>query len=187
MSFQQVLQDAGIVQDMEKKQLKIFHTVQLKNGINIVSGLARGVDTFSHIGCLNANGKTIAVVGNGLDNIYPYENKKVVEDILNKGGLILSEYPINTKPNPKNFPARNRIISALSNGIVVVEAREKSGTLITVDFALEQGKNVYVVPGNITSKNSEGTNNLIKEGAKVATTIEDILEDFHQLETSTIE
>lgn len=149
-----------------------------KCGINITSGLARGIDTCSHLGCLNANGKTIAVVGNGLDNVYPYENKKVIEEIIDKKGVILSEYPIKTKPNPRNFPARNRIISGLSDGIVVVEAKEKSGTLITVDFALEQGKNVYVVPGNIDSENSKGTNDLIKQGAKVITCLNDILEDY---------
>ena len=156
---------------------KISYSLSKKN-INIISGLARGIDTFSHMGSLKAQGKTIAVVGNGLDNIYPYENKKIAEEIVNKKGLILSEYPIGTKPNKNNFPARNRIISALSDGVVVVEAKEKSGTLITVDFALEQGKNVYVVPGNIDSENSKGTNDLIKQGAKLITCLDDILEDF---------
>ena len=145
-----------------------------KKRVNIISGLAVGIDTYSHIGALKAKGKTIAVVGNGLDNIYPYENRKITEEIVENGGAIISEYVIGTKPNKLNFPARNRIISGLSDSVVVVEARRKSGTLITVDFALEQGKDVYVVPGNITSVNSEGTNDLIKQGANILTCVEDI-------------
>lgn len=149
-----------------------------KEGIIVVSGLARGIDSIAHKGCLNANGKTIAVIGNGLDNIYPYENQKLADEIIKKGGLIVSEYIIGTKPEKMNFPARNRIISGMSDGIVVVEAKMKSGTMITVDFALEQGKEVFAVPGNITSKNSEGTNELIKQGAKIVTNYKDIIEEF---------
>lgn len=150
------------------------------NNINIISGLARGIDTCSHIGCLKANGTTIAVVGCGLDRVYPEENKLLFENIIKSGGAIVSEYIVGTKPLAKNFPRRNRIISGLSNGVIVIEAKEKSGTLITADFALEQGKDVYAVPGNITSINSYGTNELIKQGAKVATSVQDILEDFGQ-------
>ena len=117
-----------------------------KQGINIISGMARGIDSFSHVGALNAKGKTVAVVGCGLDIVYPPENKKLFNDIISSGGAIISEYPIGTKPEKKHFPARNRIISGLSDGLIVVEAKERSGTLITVDFALEQGRNVYVVP-----------------------------------------
>lgn len=146
-----------------------------QKGFVIVSGLARGIDTYSHIGCLNKQGKTIAVVGNGLDRVYPSENKKLEQKILTQGGCIVSEYIIGTGPHKMNFPARNRIISGLSQGVVVVEAKKKSGTLITVDFALEQGKDIYVVPGNITSYYSEGTNELIKQGAKLITNVEDIL------------
>ncbi len=149
-----------------------------RNNINIVSGLAKGIDTYSHIGCLKANGKTIAVVGCGLDIVYPSENTKLFGNIINYGGAIISEYPLGTKPMPYNFPRRNRIISGLSEGVIVVEAREKSGTLITVDFALEQGKNVYAIPGNIDSVNSYGTNELIKQGAKIVTNMQDILEDL---------
>lgn len=149
-----------------------------RNNINIVSGLAKGIDTYSHIGCLKANGKTIAVVGCGLDIVYPSENTKLFGNIINYGGAVVSEYPLGTKPVPYNFPRRNRIISGLSNGVIVVEAREKSGTLITVDFALEQGKNVYAIPGNINSLNSYGTNELIKQGAKIVTNMQDILEDL---------
>jgi len=149
-----------------------------KNDICVISGLARGIDTYSHIGAIAGKGKTIAVVGNGLDTVYPRENEALFNKIIETGGAIISEYVVGTKPEAKNFPARNRIISGLSDGIAVIEAREKSGTFITVDFALEQGKNVYAVPGNITSFNSEGTNELIKQGAKVLTNVKDILEDF---------
>ena len=136
-------------------------------GIVIVSGLAYGIDSISHRKCLEVGGKTIAVLGNGLDRIYPKENEFLAKTILEKGGAILSEYPIGTKPDKMNFPARNRIISGMSHGILVVEAKEKSGTLITVDFALEQGRDVFVVPGNINSVHSVGTNRLIQQGAKL--------------------
>lgn len=147
----------------------------VKKGICIVSGMAKGIDSYSHIGCIKAGGKTIAVLGSGVDYIYPKENVRLYNAILQTGGLIISEYVIGTKPNKLNFPARNRIISGLSKGVVVIEAKKKSGTLNTVDFALEQGKDVFVVPGNITSLNSEGTNELIKQGAKCITSVEDIL------------
>lgn len=111
-----------------------------------------------------------------MDTIYPKENTKLFNEIIKSNGAIISEYIIGTKPIAYNFPRRNRIISALSDGVIVVEAKQKSGTLITVDFALEQGKEVYVVPGNITSPNSYGTNELIKQGARVLTTIDDILQ-----------
>ncbi len=124
------------------------------------------------------NGITVAVVGNGLDKVYPAENKFLYDDIVKKNGVILTEYALGTKPIPTNFPARNRIISALSDGVLVVEASKKSGSFITVDFALEQGKNVYAIPGNITSPNSIGTNDLIKQGAKLITNVEEILEDY---------
>lgn len=174
--------------DYGKKSAKYFAYNLSKQNINIVSGLAKGVDSYAHLGSLstirekltekNSNkdcGKTIAVVGNGLDSIYPKENIKIAKEIINSGGAIISEYPCGTKPDKMNFPARNRIISGISEGIVVVEAKEKSGTLITVDFALEQGRDVFVVPGNINSINSIGTNDLIKQGAKIVTTYEDIL------------
>lgn len=161
-----------------KKVSMEFSYKLAKEGICIISGLAKGIDSYSHIGCMKAKGKTIAVLGNGLDQIYPKENILLHNEIIKTGGLILSEYVIGTKPDKLNFPARNRIISGLSNGVIVVEAKDKSGTLITVDFALEQGKNIFVVPGNITSKNSFGTNELIKQGAKCSTCVEDVLEDL---------
>lgn len=162
--------------DYGKKSAEYFAYNLSKKYINIVSGLANGVDSYAHIGCLstykeNKNcGKTIAVVGNGLDMVYPKENLELAKEILNNGGAIISEYPCGTKPNKMNFPARNRIISGVCSGIIVVEAKEKSGTLITVDFALDQGRDVFVVPGNINSINSVGTNELIKQGAKMITT-----------------
>ena len=174
--------------DYGKKAAKYFAYNLAKESINIVSGLAKGVDSYAHLGCLstykeNQNcgkshtncGKTIAVVGNGLDMIYPKENIELANEIIKSGGAIISEYPCGTKPDKMNFPARNRIISGISSGIIVVEAKEKSGTLITVDFALEQGRDVFVVPGNINSINSVGTNDLIKQGAKIVTAYMDIL------------
>ena len=147
-----------------------------QEGICIVSGLAKGIDGFAHSACLKAKGKTIAVLGSGLDVIYPKENEKLYYDILNNGGLIISEYPLGSKPEKWHFPARNRIISGLSDGILVIEARKNSGTNITVDFALDQGKDVFVVPGNIYSKTSDGTNFLMKEGAIPVTSAQDILD-----------
>lgn len=146
-----------------------------KNGVNIISGLAKGIDSFAHIGAIYAKGRTIAVLGNSIDSIYPKENEIIAQKIIEYGGAIISEYPIGSKIEKKNFPARNRIISGLSQGVIVVEAKEKSGSLITADFALEQGRDVYAVPGSITSSNSVGTNNLIKDGAIPVTSYEDVL------------
>lgn len=170
--------------DYGKRVAKYFAYNLSKYNINVISGLAKGIDSYSHIGCLatcfdkniNSNyGKTIAIVGNGVDIVYPKENFELAKKIIETGGAIISEYPCGTKPDKMNFPARNRIISGISSGIIVIEAKEKSGTLITVDFALEQGRDVFVVPGNINSINSVGTNDLIKQGAKIVTTYNDIL------------
>lgn len=146
-----------------------------KQGLNIISGLARGIDSFAHIGAIYAKGKTIAVLGNAIDTIYPKENAVIAEKIIEFGGCIVSEYPPNTPIEKSHFPARNRIISGLSHGVIIVEAKEKSGALITVDYALEQGKDVYAVPGLITAKNSVGTNELIKQGAIPITNYKDVL------------
>ena len=156
-----------------KKSAENFPNNLSKQNINIVSGLAKGIDSYAHLGSLNT-GNTIAVLGNGLDIIYPKENLELANEIIKRGGTIISEYPCGTKPDKMKFPARNRIISGISSGIIVIEAKEKSGTLITVDFALEQGRDVFVVPGNINSINSVGTNDLIKQGARLVTTYEDI-------------
>lgn len=142
----------------------------------IVSGMAKGIDSYAHKGALATKGNTIAVLGSGVNYIYPEENKKIYEEILNKNGLVISEYGINTKPIPENFPKRNRIISGLSEKILIVEATKKSGSIITAEIAAQQGKNVYAIPGNITSEKSIGTNELIKDGAILVTSLEDILD-----------
>ncbi|MDD3704678.1 MAG: DNA-processing protein DprA [Clostridiaceae bacterium] len=147
-------------------------------GITIVSGMALGIDSAAHRGALAARGRTIAVCGCGLKYIYPSTNFQLSQDIQ-KNGALISEYPFDTEAFPAQFPARNRIISGLSLGVIVVEAGEKSGSLITADFALEQGREVFAVPGNITSPNSKGTNELIKYGAKLVSRIEDITEELN--------
>lgn len=129
-----------------KQVAKQFAYNLSKYNINIVSGLAKGIDTYAHVGTIQAKKTTIAVIGSGLDIIYPEENKQLYEEIIKNNGAIISEYIVGTKPEKLNFPKRNRIISGLSKGILVVEANKKSGTFITVDFALEQGKNIYAVP-----------------------------------------
>lgn len=146
------------------------------NNIVIVSGLARGIDTYAHIGALKNKESTIAVLGCGIDTIYPKENEILANEILNKNGLIISEYIMGSKIEKNNFPARNRIISGISDGVLVIEAPERSGALITVDFALEQGKEVFAVPGNINSFYSRGTNNLIKDGAQLVQHAQDVLQ-----------
>lgn len=147
-------------------------------GITIVSGMARGIDTHAHIGALRANGKTIAVLGCGLDIVYPPENKKLMNQIC-ADGACLSEFPLGTAPNAWNFPVRNRIISGLSRAVIVVEAGNKSGSLITANCALEQGKDVFAMPGNILSNVAKGVNTLIKEGAALVENAEDVLTELN--------
>lgn len=142
----------------------------------IVSGMAKGIDTYAHKGAISANGKTVAVLGSGVNKIYPLENKKLYENILSNNGLILSEYGIDSPALPENFPKRNRILSGLSEKTLVVEATQKSGSIITANLAAEQGKNVYAIPGNIMSEKSSGTNELIKDGAILTSSLEDILD-----------
>jgi DNA processing protein len=147
-------------------------------GITIVSGMALGIDSAAHKGALMSKGRTIAVFGCGLKHVYPMSNYNLSNEIL-KSGALISEYPFDTEAFPAQFPARNRIISGMSLGVIVVEAGEKSGSLITADFALEQGREVFAVPGNISSPNSKGTNALIKSGAKLVSKIEDIIEELN--------
>ncbi len=144
----------------------------------ILSGMARGVDTAAHKGALAAGSATVAVWGTGIDVIYPKENKRLAEEILAGAGTIVSEYPMGTYPAPPNFPRRNRILSGLSVGVLVVEAGEHSGTRVTARCALEQNRDVYAVPGNVTNKNAWGPNTLIKQGAKLTATWEDVWEDL---------
>ncbi len=147
------------------------------SGITIISGLARGIDTLAHKGALKAGGRTIAVIGSGFNYLYPAENKGLAEEI-SRNGAVISEFPLNAKPLAQNFPRRNRLISGLARGVLVVEAAKNSGALITVDCALEQGRDVFALPGKIDSPNSLGTNELIKQGAKLVSSVSDILEDF---------
>lgn len=148
-----------------------------KHGFTVVSGMARGIDTQAHLGALEAGGRTIAVLGCSLDHIYPPENAGLMQKIEARGA-VLSEFPPGTPPEPGNFPIRNRIISGLTLGTVVVEAGERSGALITSDFALEQGREVFAVPGPVTSPASKGCHRLLKEGAKLVETVADILEEY---------
>ena len=146
-------------------------------GINIVSGLAKGIDTAAHQGAIES-GETIAVLGNGLLNIYPRQNQQLAESIVERGALV-SEFPLQTVPLRDNFPRRNRIVSGLSKGVLVVEAKARSGALITARLAVEQNRDVFATPGNINSFLSEGPHKLIKEGAKLVDRLEDILEELN--------
>jgi DNA processing protein len=149
-----------------------------RRGMVIMSGMARGVDSCAHKGALEAGGATVAVWGTGIDVIYPKENKKLAEQIVAQGGAIVSEFPLGTFPAPQNFPIRNRTLSGMSVGVLVVEGGEYSGTRITARCALDQGRDVYAVPGNATNKNAWGPNTLIKQGAKLTATWEDVWEDL---------
>src|SRR5260370_1885798 len=144
----------------------------------VVSGMARGIDTCAHKGSLAARMPTVAVWGTGVDLVYPKENKKLSEEILASGGAILSEVPLGTFPAPQNFPRRNRILSGISIAVLVVEAAENSGTRVTARCAAEQNRDLFAVPGNVTNKNSWTPNTLIKQGAKLVATWEDVWEDL---------
>lgn len=188
----QILKQKGIAivgsrkcSEYGKKVALQFAKSLSENGVNIISGLAVGIDTYAHLGTLQVveccglnKGKTISVLGSGLDEIYPKENINLAKQIIKSGGCIISEYSIGTKPEKLNFPKRNRIISGLSKGVVIIEASEKSGSLITAEFALEQGREVFAVPGSVFSLTSVGTNNIIKQGAKLVTSYEDVLDEL---------
>ena len=152
-----------------------------ERGATVVSGMARGIDTYAHIGALKGNGMTIAVLGSGVDVIYPYENKGLYQKIISSGAVV-SEYPPGTRPRKEYFPRRNRIIAGLSLGTLVVEAPEKSGALITASFALSAGREVFAIPGRSDFGRFKGTNKLIKDGAKLVETVDDIIDEFPYIE-----
>lgn len=149
-----------------------------RQGVIIVSGGARGIDTRAHRGALRSTGRTLVIVGHGLDAVYPPENTRLFDEVLSAGGAILSEYTFGIPPRAQNFPARNRIIAGLSHGVIVVEAALKSGSLISADFALEEGRDVFAVPGSIFSSQSRGTNALLRKGAIALTQSEDVLNEY---------
>lgn len=165
-----------------KEQAYRFAQVLAEAGVQIISGLARGIDSFAHCGALYAKGATFAVLGCGVDVVYPPEHERIYGEILQKGG-ILSEYPPGTMPYRWNFPQRNRLISGLSQGVLVIEARKQSGSLITADLALEQGKDVFALPGKAGDMLSVGTNRLIKQGAELVDDPQDILE-YYQIRSA---
>jgi DNA processing protein len=155
-------------------------------GFTVVSGLARGIDGEAHQGALDAHGKTLAVLGCGVDVIYPAEHRKLAEAIIDGGGALISELPIGMQPLAENFPTRNRILSGLCLGVVIVEAAEKSGSLITARMALEQDRQVFAVPGSPLSGKTRGSNRLLKEGAKLVECVEDVIEELatHRIESA---
>lgn len=169
------------------KQAKKFSTALSQNGICIISGLAIGIDSISHISAMNNVGRTIAVLGARFNNIYPKENKELFNKILENNGCVISEYPPEEKVNTKNFQRRNEIISALAFGVLVIEAGYRSGSTITANLAFKQGKKVFSIPSNIDSKLGIGTNSLIQKGAKLVTNVKDILREINMNKCKDIE
>jgi DNA processing protein len=162
-----------------KQVTKDLVTGLVHNGVTVVSGLARGIDAVAHKTAVSLDGRTIAVLGSGLDCIYPSEHRALAKEIREGKGALISEYGLGVRPEAKNFPPRNRIISGLSLGVIVVEAGERSGALITTNFALEQDREVFAVPGNVNSPVSAGPNKLIQQGAKLVTKVDDVLEELN--------
>lgn len=161
-----------------EKLTREFTKKLVENGINIISGLAIGIDTIAHKSCIQYGGKTIAVIGSGLKHIYPEENYELYKNILESGGTVITEYSPEELPDSKNFPARNRIVSALSEGVLVIEGKYRSGTTITGKYGLKQGKEVFCIPHGIENNYGEGPNSLIKQGAKLVSMPNEIIETF---------
>lgn len=162
-----------------KKYATKFAKELSEQNLTIISGMASGIDSFAHTACLSVGGKTIAVLGSGFNYIYPEENKELFYKIISNGGAVITEFKPNIMPNSKNFPIRNRIVSGLSCGVLVIEAAYRSGTSITAGLAKEQGKKVFCIPSNLDRTKGIGTNNLIKEGASLITCTNDILEELN--------
>lgn len=160
------------------KLAEVFAKELSKNGICIVSGMAKGIDTAAHIGALKAGGKTIAVLGGGFNHIFPEENKGLFKKIIENGGAVLSEYKENTKPSQNGFVQRNRIVSGLSMGVLIIEAKYRSGTSITANFARSQGRKIFCIPHSLEQKEGIGTNRQIKNGAKLVTTPQEIIDEL---------
>jgi DNA processing protein len=163
-----------------RKQAERLGYQLAQRGVTVVSGMARGVDSAAHTGALKGGGRTVAVLGNGLSTVYPPENRKLFDGI-SRNGAVVSEFPMGLPPGPGNFPRRNRVISGLSLGVVVVEAAQASGSLITARWAVEQGREVFAVPGKAGSPTSKGTHSLIKDGAKLVEGVDDIIEELGSL------
>ena len=163
-----------------RKVAKEFATKLSENNICVVSGLAEGIDTYAHLGAKNKKGKTIAVLGCGFHHVYPKQNINLYNEILEEGGCVISEYHPDEKPKSENFPIRNRIISGLSMGVLIVEARYRSGSAITARYAKSQGKKVYCIPRNLDSKNSSGINEILRDGAKLITTPKELISDLYK-------
>lgn len=190
-----VLYVGGQIQDIDQWAVAVVGTRRLtvygrqvtqdlvrglvRNNVTVVSGLARGIDAVAHQTAIDMGGRTIAVLGSGLDQLYPPENRALARKIVDGHGAILSEFALGVRPEARNFPPRNRVISGLALGVIVVEAGQRSGALITADFALEQNREVFAVPGNVNSPASQGTNRLIQQGAKLVTGVEDVLEELN--------
>lgn len=168
-----------------EKIAKQFASKLSKKGICIISGMAKGIDTSAHLGALKAGGKTIAVLGGGFNHIYPEENKNLFWSIIENGGAVISEYRENTKPSSAHFIQRNRIVSGLSMGVLIIEAKHRSGTAITANFARIQGRKIFCIPHSLEQKEGIGTNRQIKNGAKLVTTPEEIIAEL-KIKTETI-
>lgn len=172
----------AIIGSRQASQIGLENAYQFSQALSdmnysIISGMAKGIDGSAHMGALNSNGKTIAVLGTGIDRVYPYQNKLLAQAIAARG-LLLSEFPLNSPPNAYHFPQRNRIIAGLSIGVIVIEASLKSGSLITARLALEQGKEIFALPSSVHNPLAKGCHSLIKQGAKLVESIDDILEEF---------